>query len=103
MATRSRPGKPPRPTTSRPPLTHVDEADAQDAPGSEAAGGGASITLSIKLGPMVSFQVEGRNCAEITEALKGFEALNRTVDAMFSDLARRVYPDLDGKPAAKGE
>jgi hypothetical protein len=57
-------------------------------------GHGANITLSIRLGPMVSFQVEGRNCTEITEALKGFEHLNRTVDAMFSDLAKRVYPDL---------
>lgn len=50
--------------------------------------------LSIRLGPLVSFQVEGRNCAQINEALKGFEHLNRTVDAMFSDLAKRVYPDL---------
>lgn len=58
-------------------------------------GHGASITLSIRLGPMVSFQIEGSNCTEITQALKGFEQLNRTVDAMFSDLAKRVYPDLD--------
>jgi len=55
--------------------------------------GAANITLSIRLGPMVSFQVQGRNCGEINAALKGFEQLNRTVDAMFSDLAKRVYPD----------
>lgn len=56
--------------------------------------GSASITLAIRLGPMVSFQIEGRNCQEITRALRGFEQLNRTVDEMFSDLAKRVYPDL---------
>jgi hypothetical protein len=58
-----------------------------------------SITLSIRLGPMVQFQVEGRSCAEIAEALEGFERLNKTVDAMFSDLAERVYPE----GALKGE
>lgn len=52
---------------------------------------------------MVSFQVEGRSCTEINAALRGFEQLNRTVDAMFSDLAKRVYPDLGhpGKAANK--
>jgi hypothetical protein len=60
---------------------------------------GANIVMSIRLGPMVSFQIEGRNCAEITGALKGFEQLNHTVDAMFSDLAKRVYPDT-GQPGA---
>ena len=65
---------------------------------------GANIILSIKLGPMVSFQVEGRNCAEITGALKGFEQLNHTVDAMFSDLAKRVYPDTGHPgPAPSGK
>lgn len=54
---------------------------------------GANIVLSIKLGPMVNFQIEGPNCTEITGALKGFEQLNHTVDAMFTDLAKRVYPD----------
>lgn len=57
-------------------------------------GRGANITMSIRLGPMVNFQVEGRSCTEITEALRGFEQLNHTVDAMFSDLAKRVYPDM---------
>jgi len=74
--------KPTRPTKLDSP-THDDDQ-----------GRGANIILSIRLGPMVNFQVEGRNCTEITEALKGFEHLNRTVDAMFSDLAKRVYPDL---------
>lgn len=54
--------------------------------------------MSIRLGPMVNFQVEGQSCAEIANALKGFEDLNKTVDAMFSDLADRVYPDLGKDP-----
>jgi hypothetical protein len=60
-----------------------------------------SITLSIRLGPMVEFQVEGRSCAEIAEALEGFERLNETVDAMFSDLAQRVFPE--GAPKGEGQ
>jgi hypothetical protein len=56
------------------------------------------ITVSIRLGPMVHFQVEGQSCAEIAQSLKGFEELNKTVDTMFSDLAERVYPDIDRAP-----
>ena len=62
-------------------------------PRSEEEGAMPSITLSIRLGPSVQFEVEGRSCAEIAEALAGFEKLNKTVDAMFSDLAQRVYPE----------
>lgn len=61
-----------------------------------------SINMSIRLGPMVHFEVSGENCEEIAEALKGFEVLNKTVDAMFSDLAERVYPATHG-PAGKAE
>jgi hypothetical protein len=57
----------------------------------------ARITMSIRLGPMVRFQVEGQSCGEISDALQGFEKLNVTVDEMFSDLAGRVYPDADGE------
>ena len=53
----------------------------------------ARMSLRIQLGPLVSFQVEGENCRELAAALEGFDALNRTVDAMCSDLAERVYPD----------
>ncbi|KAA1003839.1 hypothetical protein OKW43_008073 [Paraburkholderia sp. WC7.3g] len=64
------------------------------------------ITMSIRLGPMVHFQIEGQNCTEISQALDGFEHLNKTVDDMFSDLAERVYPDLDTEgnhaPVAEG-
>ncbi|HUO97654.1 MAG TPA: hypothetical protein VMU01_03255 [Rhizomicrobium sp.] len=55
----------------------------------------ARINLSLQLGPMVRIDIQGENCPEITEALKGFEHLNRTVDAMFSDLAQRVFPDAE--------
>ena len=51
------------------------------------------INLSIRLGPMVHFEVQGESCQEIAKALDGFERLNQTVDAMFSDLAKRVYPE----------
>jgi len=53
----------------------------------------ARINLSIRLGPMVHFEVQGQDCEEIAKALEGFQQLNETVDAMFSDLARRVYPE----------
>lgn len=52
-----------------------------------------SLTLKIRLGPLVSLEVNGNNCEEISEALKGFEILNRQIDAMCSDLAERVYPE----------
>lgn len=61
----------------------------------------ARINLSIRLGPMVHFEVQGESCQEIARALDGFECLNQTVDAMFSDLARRVYPE--GEAHAEAE
>jgi hypothetical protein len=78
-----------------PDLTHRDDDHPNDHDRDHDRDRGANIVLSIKLGPMVSFQIEGPNCTEITGALKGFEQLNHTVDAMFSDLAKRVYPDTD--------
>ena len=51
------------------------------------------INLSIRLGPMVHFEVQGENCEQVAAALEGFERLNQIVDAMFTDLAGRVYPD----------
>ena len=53
------------------------------------------IFMSLQLGPMVKIDIEGANCAEISNALVGFEQLNKTVDAMFSDLATRVFPESD--------
>lgn len=53
----------------------------------------ANLVLRIRLGPLVHFEVEGDSCKEIAHALEGFENLNKTVDAMFSDLAERVYPE----------
>jgi hypothetical protein len=63
----------------------------------------ANITLSIRLGPLVHFEIVGESCEEISRALEGFERLNQTVGTMFGDLAERVYPDLEkaaetGKP-----
>lgn len=51
--------------------------------------------MSLQLGPMVKIDIEGENCSEISEALHGFENLNKTVDAMFSDLAKRVFPEAE--------
>jgi hypothetical protein len=51
--------------------------------------------MSLQLGPMVKIDIEGENCSEITGALQGFERLNETVDAMFSDLAKRVFPEVE--------
>jgi hypothetical protein len=57
------------------------------------------IVISMHLGPMVKIDIEGSSCPEIAEALAGFEKLNDTVDSMFSDLARRVFPE--GVPAGE--
>jgi len=51
------------------------------------------ITLKIRLGPLVSMEFTGENCDEISEALKGYEKMNKQLDAMCSDLAERVYPE----------
>ena len=53
----------------------------------------ASMNLKIRLGPLVSLEVNGDNCEEIRAALDGFEMLNTQLDAMCSDLAGRIYPD----------
>lgn len=59
------------------------------------------INISIRLGPMVHFQVEGESCEEIVKALVGFERLNQTVDAMFSDLGQRVFPEAEEQAGEK--
>ena len=53
----------------------------------------ASIVLNIRLGPMVTFRIEGDNCQEILEALEGFTELNQRIDEMCSDLGERMYPE----------
>ncbi|MEK6589212.1 MAG: hypothetical protein AABZ11_00890 [Nitrospinota bacterium] len=55
----------------------------------------ALIILKVRLGPLVSLEVTGESCKEICEALKGYEDLNKQVDAMCADLAERVYPEGD--------
>lgn len=59
--------------------------------------------MSLQLGPMVKIDIEGASCPEIAEALHGFEALNKTVDDMFSDLAKRVFPEAEGPAKAPGK
>lgn len=64
----------------------------------------ARMSLRIRLGPLVYFQVDGDSCGELSTALDGFEELNVKVDAMCSDLAGRVYPGgADGERAWPGE
>ncbi len=58
----------------------------------------ARIYLSIRIGPMVHFTVQGETCTQVAEALSGFEELNDIVDRMFTDLSARVYPDGDIPP-----
>ena len=53
------------------------------------------INLSIRIGPMVHFTVQGDTSVQVAEALEGYERLNDIIDRMFSDLASRVYPEGD--------
>jgi hypothetical protein len=62
----------------------------------------ARIRLSLQIGPMVRVDIEGENCPDITESLRGFEQLNQTVDAMFADLAKRVFPETEA-PSSSSE
>lgn len=58
-----------------------------------------NITIKVRFGPLVSLDVNGENCQEISEALKGFELLNKQIDTMCSDLAERIYPEGMGSEA----
>jgi len=65
-----------------------------------------SISLSIRLGPMVSVKLSGQSVRELAQALEGFEDLNVRLDAMCGDLAERIYPegiDLDDLGSDKGD
>ena len=63
----------------------------------------ANILLKVRIGPLVYIEIEGDNCKEVTDALKGFEELNRRIDAMCSDLADRVYPEQKGEHQSTSE
>ena len=52
-----------------------------------------SITLSIRLGPLVSLKVSGQSCHELAKALDGYDDLNVRIDSMCGDLAGRIYPE----------
>lgn len=63
-----------------------------------------SITLSIRLGPLVSLRVTGQSCHELAKALEGYDDLNQHINAMCGDLAERIYPDgLDIMDAVRDE
>jgi hypothetical protein len=53
----------------------------------------ASISLFIRLGPMVSLRVSGQSCQELAKALEGYDELNARIDTMCGDLAERIYPE----------
>lgn len=63
-----------------------------------------SITLSIRLGPLVSLRVTGQSCHELAKALEGYDNLNHHINAMCGDLAERIYPEgLDMMDAVRDE
>ena len=51
--------------------------------------------MRMQLGPLVSIQIEGGNCQEISEALIGYEHLNKQIEGLCSGLADKVYPDQE--------
>jgi hypothetical protein len=59
----------------------------------------ANIVFRLHIGPMVEIQIEGANCHEISEALEGYEHLNRQVEGLCSGLAENAYPESDEEPA----
>jgi hypothetical protein len=63
----------------------------------------AHIVLKVQIGPMVVIQIEGNNCREISEALEGYERLNKQIDGMCSSLAENVYPEHADAEQAGGE
>ncbi len=60
------------------------------------------INFTIRLGPLVTLAVSGTNCKDISEALDGFEKLNRQIDGMCSELAENIYPEV-AEPEGKEE
>jgi len=63
-----------------------------------------TITLSIRLGPLVSLRVNGQSCHELAKALEGYDNLNHHINAMCGDLAERIYPEgLDIMDAVRDE
>ena len=63
----------------------------------------ASIILNIRLGPMVTYKIQGDNCEEILEALEGFDKLNQRIDDMCSDLGERMYPEAFEPEVEEGQ
>ena len=64
----------------------------------------STINFTIRLGPLVTLELAGDNCNEISEALNGFETLNQQINSMCSELAESIYPqdtDSGGKKRAE--
>lgn len=61
------------------------------------------IYLRVKLGPLVSLEISGEDCKEISDALRGYEDLNKRIDSMCSDLAERVYPEGEERVYPEGD
>lgn len=62
----------------------------------------ASIVFKMQIGPMVLIQIEGHTCQEISEALEGYERLNKQIEGMCGGLADKVYPEHSGDHAPVG-
>jgi hypothetical protein len=62
----------------------------------------ANIVFKVQLGPMVVIQIEGHTCKEISEALEGYERLNKQIEGMCGGLADKVYPAHDEDNAKTG-
>lgn len=62
----------------------------------------AQISLKVQIGPMVSLQIEGHSCKEISEALSGYELLNRQIEGLCGGLADNAYPVQDDDVPSSG-
>jgi hypothetical protein len=63
----------------------------------------ANIILKMQIGPLVSIQIEGQTCHEISEALEGHEHLNRQLEHMCSTLAEATYPETTASSTEAGK
>lgn len=63
----------------------------------------ASLFLKVNLGPLVTLEVRGDNCQEISDALKGHEELNKLLNNMCSELAENIYQEGLGEETEESE
>jgi hypothetical protein len=55
----------------------------------------AQISMKVQIGPMVSLQIDGHSCKEISEALEGWERLNHQLEGLCGGLAENAYPEQE--------